>query len=261
MIRRGRLDSMNTMFWEPRLNRYVIYYRTVVGGYRSISRTTLTDLVEWSESVPLDYADSPRQQMYTNGIQPYHRAPHILFGFPARYTARKMTDQIRSLEPVELRAELTAAYARVGSDLSDGLFMSSRDGIRFWRWDEAFIRPGPEAGPSASNWMYGDNYQSHGLFETASDREGAPNQLSMLVREGYWRARDSRLRRYTIRLDGFVSVRAPYAGGELVSKPLCFIGSRLTLNYSTFAAGSMRVEIQDPRGNEFRDTRWMIVSS
>ena len=67
--------------------------------------------------------------MYTNGIQPYYRAPHIRFGFPTRYTARQMTVELRSLEPINLRAELTAAYARVGSDLTDSLFMSSRDGV------------------------------------------------------------------------------------------------------------------------------------
>ena len=186
--------------------------------------------------------------MYTNGIHPYHRAPHILFGFPTRYTARKMTDHLKSLEPVELRAELTAAYARVGSDLTDGLFMTSRDGVRFRRWDEAFLRPGLEAGPSASNWTYGDNYQNYGLFETASDREGAPPELSMLFSEGYWRKGESRLRRYTIRLDGFVSAQADFAGGEVLTKPLLFSGGELRINYSTSAAGSLRVEIQDVAG-------------
>ena len=248
LFNRGALDSLNVLFWEPRLGKYVIYYRTVVDGMRSIAMTTSPDLRVWSESVPLEYPGSPRQQMYTNGIHPYHRAPHILFGFPTRYTARKMTKNVRLLEPVELRAELTAAYARVGSDLSDGLFMSSRDGVRFHRWDEALLRPDAEAGPAATNWMYGDNYQSYGLFETASAREGAPPELSMLVSEGYWRTGDSRLRRYTIRLDGFVSVRAPFSGGELLTKPLRFAGEELRLNYSTSAAGSVRVEIQDAEG-------------
>ena len=160
-----------------------------------------------------------------------------------------MTDQLRSLQPVKLRAELTAAYARVGSDLSDGLFMSSRDGIRFHRWDEAFLRPGPEAGASRSNWMYGDNYQGYGLFETASRIDGAPNEISMLFSEGYWREGESRLRRYTLRLDGFVSVQAPFHGGEVVTKPVVFDGDELQINYSTSAAGSARVELQDASGN------------
>ena len=248
IFRQGALDSMNVVFWEPLEEKYVLYYRTVVDGMRSISMTTSPDLRKWSEPVPLDYLGSPRQQMYTNGIQPYYRAPHIRFGFPTRYTARSMTDELRSLEPVRLRAELTAAYARVGSDLTDGLFMSSRDGIRFYRWDEAFLRPGPQAGASRSNWMYGDNYQGYGLFETASDIEGAPSEISMLFSEGYWREGEGRLRRYTMRLDGFVSVQAPYAGGEVLTKPLVFAGNELSINFSTSAAGSVRVEIQDAAG-------------
>jgi hypothetical protein len=248
IFKQGALDSMNVVFWEPHEEKFVLYYRTVVDGMRSVSMTTSPDLRTWSEPVPLKYPGSPRQQMYTNGIQPYYRAPHIRFGFPTRYTARRMTDELRSLEPVKLRAELSAAYARVGSDLTDGLFMSSRDGVQFHRWDEAFLRPGPQAGDSSSNWMYGDNYQSYGLFETASNIEGAANEISMLFSEGYWREGEGRLRRYTIRLDGFVSVQAPYAGGEVLTKPLVFAGDELRINFSTSAAGSVRVEIQDAAG-------------
>lgn len=248
IFKQGALDSMNVVFRDPLDKKYVLYYRTVADGMRSVSMTTSPDLRKWSEPVPLNYPGSPRQQLYTNGIQPYYRAPHIRFGFPTRYTARSMTDELRSLEPVKLRAELTAAYARVGSDLTDGLFMSSRDGVQFHRWDEAFLRPGPQAGASQSNWMYGDNYQGYGLFETASDIEGAANEISMLFSEGYWREGEGRLRRYTIRLDGFVSVQAPYAGGEVLSKPLVFDGNELSINFSTSAAGSVRVEIQNAAG-------------
>ena len=248
IFKQGALDSMNVVFFEPREQHYVLYFRTVIDGMRSVSMATSPDLQNWSEPEPLQYPGSPRQQMYTNGVQPYYRAPHLRFGFPTRYTARPMTDELRSLEPVELRAELTAAYARVGSDLTDGLFMSSRDGVRFHRWDEAFLRPGPQSGPARSNWMYGDNYQGYGLYETESDVEGAPNEISMLFSEGYWREGESRLRRYTIRLDGFVSVQAPFRGGEVITKPLVFDGNRLQINYSTSAAGSVQIEMQGEDG-------------
>ena len=56
------------------------------------------------------------------------------------------------------------------------------------------------------------------------------------------------LRRYKLRLDGFASAHAPYAGGELVTKPLRFAGGQLELNYSTSAPGGIRVEIQDASG-------------
>ena len=52
-----------------------------------------------------------------------------------------------------------------------------------------------------------------------------------------------------LRTDGFVSVHADYEGGELVTRPLLFEGTNLVLNYSTSAAGSIRVEVQDSEGN------------
>ena len=52
----------------------------------------------------------------------------------------------------------------------------------------------------------------------------------------------------TLRLDGFVSLKASGRGGELLTKPLTFAGRQLVLNFSTGAAGSVRVEIRDSDG-------------
>ena len=57
-----------------------------------------------------------------------------------------------------------------------------------------------------------------------------------------------KLRRFTCRPDGFVSVNAPWKGGELLTKPLTFDGDKLEINVSTAAAGGVRVEIQDESG-------------
>jgi hypothetical protein len=54
--------------------------------------------------------------------------------------------------------------------------------------------------------------------------------------------------RYTLRTDGFISVNAGADGGELRTKPLIFAGDALSINFSTGAAGSLRVEIQDASG-------------
>jgi hypothetical protein len=54
--------------------------------------------------------------------------------------------------------------------------------------------------------------------------------------------------RYSLRTDGFASVNAPYCGGEFVTRPLTFIGRELVLNFSTGAAGSVKIEIQDTDG-------------
>ena len=123
--------------------------------------------------------------------------------------------------------------------------MTSRDGRTFHRWNEAFLRPGPQG---QGRWIYGDNYQSYGLFETKAAGRGLPNEISMHFTENAWRDASHRVRRYSIRLDGFVSLHAPFSGGSVTTKPITFTGSRLSLNYSTSAAGSVRVEIQDSKG-------------
>lgn len=249
VVTEGAFDSHNTVFWDAGHQRYSMYVRYFsegeFRGLRSIGVSHSADFTNWSAPVGLDYPGSPPQQMYTNQIAPYHRAPHILLGFPTRYVARPLTAHVKTLDPVLLRKQLIAADRRVGTDLTDGVFMASRDGVTFHRQDEAFLRPGPQ---SEGRWVYGDNYQSYGLFETAAENTSLPNEISMHFNEGAWRDDAHRLRRYSIRLDGFVSLHAPLAGGELTTKPLVFSGRRLSLNYATSAAGSLRIEILDAEG-------------
>jgi hypothetical protein len=40
----------------------------------------------------------------------------------------------------------------------------------------------------------------------------------------------------------------PYAGGELLTRPLTFAGRELAINVATSAVGSVRVEMQDAEG-------------
>jgi hypothetical protein len=74
-----------------------------------------------------------------------------------------------------------------------------------------------------------------------------PEEMSVYVCEHYAQP-GNQVRRYSMRLDGFASVRAPHSGGEMITKPLVFAGNRLELNYATSAAGSLRVEIRDAEG-------------
>ena len=249
VVTKGAFDSHNTCFWDADRGRYVMYVRYFsqgrFKGLRSIGVSYSPDFATWSEPVGLTYPGSPPQQMYTNQIAPYGRAPHILMGFPTRYVARSLNEHGKRLDPVPLRDRLTKASLRVGTDLTDGVFMTSRDGQSFRRWDEAFLRPGPQA---EGHWIYGDNYSTYGLWETKSPTPGAPNELSMQYTEYAWLDDAHQARRYTIRLDGFVSLHAPLAGGELITKPLTFAGGRLSINYATSAAGSVQVEIQNEAG-------------
>ena len=247
VVTKGAFDSHNTAFWDAKQQRYSMYVRyfseSKYRGLRLIGFTHSQDFKTWNNPVGIEYPDSPPQQMYTNQILPYYRAPHVLFGFPTRYVAKPLTKHVEQLPPVELRTTLIKASQRVGTDLTDGIFMSSRDGRTFKRWDEAFLRPGPEA---EGRWIYGDNYQAYGLYETTSASPG--NEISMLFDEGAWRAGERRLRRYTIRLDGFVSLNARYAGGKMTTQPLSFDGSVLTVNYATSAAGTLEVGILNADG-------------
>lgn len=249
VVTKGAFDSHNTCFWDAENRRYVMYVRYFskgeFKGLRLIGVSYSTDFATWSEPVGLDYPGSPPQQMYTNQIAPYYRAPHLLMGFPTRYVARPLNEHGKRLDPVPLRDRLTKIYERVGTDLTDGLFMTSRDGQSFRRWDEAFLRPGPQ---TEGHWIYGDNYSTYGLWETKSSTLGSPSEISMHYAEYAWLDDDHQSRRYTIRLDGFVSLHAPLAGGEFTSKPLRFSGKKLEINYATSAAGSVRIEIQDAEG-------------
>jgi len=258
----GAFDSQNLVFWDTLRGEYRCYFRdfTTDTFCRGIKTCTSPDFLHWTAGEWLEYPGAPVEQLYTNQIQPYFRAPHLLVGFPTRYIERSWSPSIEALPEVEHRRRRAQAAERYGAAVTDGLFMSSRDGRTFTRWGEAFIRPGlrPEG-----SWAYGDCYQGWGMLETESDIPGAPNELSFFVAEGYWRGSANAIRRYTLRMDGFVSLSAPLAGGTMVSPPLTFTGARLSLNLSTSAAGSAKVELQEADGTPIAgytlDDCWEII--
>ncbi len=250
----GAFDSQNLAFWDPTISKYRGYWRSFSGGVindevwkpqgvRSIRTATSDDLIHWSKPADLTYVDSPEEQLYTNVIKPYARAPHLLLGFPTRYVERGWSESMKQLPNREGRELRSAASDRYGMALTEGLVMASRDGAHFHRWNEAFLPPGIER---PGTWHYGHQYIGWHLVETRSAFAGAPNELSLYATESYWHGEGSDLRRYTLRLDGFVSVRAPHSGGELLTKPVVFDGQSLEINFSSSAVGSIRVELQTP---------------
>jgi hypothetical protein len=238
-------DTQNLAFWDPNIGKYRAYIREFDNARRDIMMATSDDFVHWSKRVWLQYPGAPQEQLYTNQIKPYYRAPHLLIGFPARYVDRGWIDATRRLPSLELREQRAKTHPRYGSAVTDGLFMTSRDGLTFRRWNEAFLPPGLR---TKHNWAYGDNYIAWHVVETASPEDDSPRELSLYAVESYFTGKFSRLRRYSLRLDGFASVFAPRDGGEFVTKPLTFSGNKLNINFATSAAGSIRVEIQDAAG-------------
>ncbi|MDQ3625045.1 MAG: twin-arginine translocation signal domain-containing protein [Verrucomicrobiota bacterium] len=250
LVKLGAFDSQNLAFWDPALKEYRAYWRifTGIGGgksVRGIRTATSKDFLNWGKPVDLTYADSPPEELYVNQVKPYPRAPHLLLGFPVRYVDRGWSGSMRALPEPEHREKRSSANPRFGTAITESLLMASRDGVRFKRWNEAFLRPGIERD---GTWNYGHQYIAWHLVETKPALEGAPDELSLYETESYWTGNSSALRRYTLRVDGFVSVHAPMSGGELVTRPLTFTGSKLLLNFSSSAAGEVLVEMQDAAG-------------
>jgi hypothetical protein len=254
----GGFDSQNLAFWDEVSGCYRAYWRSFPGGNvgpgvwqpvgpRGIRTATSTDFLHWSEGHDLTYAGSPPpEELYVNQIKPYHRAPHLLIGLPVRYIERPWGASLRALPDRSHREQRSAAQRRYGEALTETLLMCSRDGVNFTRWPEGFLKPGPER---TGTWNYGQQYAAWHVVETASDLSpDAPPELSYYVLENYWLGRGSVVRRYTMRLDGFVSLQAPMAGGECVTHPLTFIGTELRLNFATGVAGEVQVELQDAAG-------------
>jgi hypothetical protein len=212
VITDGAFDSQNLAYWDAHRQEYRAYWRIFVDKVRAIRMATSKDMIHWENQADLTYEDTISQDLYTNAVMPYFRAPHLTIAFPTRFQPK--TEEV---EPI---------------------FMTSRDGLRFHRWDEAIIpitAPQDRAGNRS-------NYAAWGLVKLP----GQDRELSIFATENYYRQTGSRLRRFVYRTDGFVSARAQASGGSLVTKPLTFEGARLVLNISS--KGSSRVELQGADG-------------
>ncbi len=235
VLTQGAFDSQNLAFWSESEQCYVCYFRTfkAVGGvrYRWISRATSQDFVNWTPPEEMSFGEAPPEHLYTNQTSPYFRAPHIYVSICARFQPGRQV-----LEAEQARS--AGVHASYFGDTSDAVLLSSRGGNRYDRtFLESFLRPGL----GEENWVSRTNYPALNLVQTG------PAEMSLYVQRHYAQP-TAHLRRYILRLDGFASVRAPYRGGEFITKPLLFRGRKLEINYSTSAAGSIRVEIQDASG-------------
>ncbi len=259
VIREGAFDSQNLAFWDDDRGEYRAYWRTFAlpkvemhhsdqKGLRGISTATSPDLLNWSKPVEVTYTGPYNpEELYVNQIKPYHRAPHLLIGFPARYIERPQGDSMKALPNREHREKRSRSSERYGTAITDSLLMCSRDGVEFTRWPEAFLQPGPER---SGTWNYGHQYLAWHIVETPSSyAPDGPAELSLYATENYWVGKKgSELRRYTLRLDGFVSIQAPMSGGECLTELISFDGCELHLNFATSAAGEIRIELQDESG-------------
>jgi len=226
-------DSQNVAFWSPQESKYLAYVRLWIKseaadappehpphGIRTIGRAESHDFIHWTPLRYMSYTDTqsdvPGSHLYINQTHPYFRAPHVYLGFGVRV----------------MPARLRLFDAEAGSDranTSDTVLLTTRGGYAYDRtFLGALIRPPLGRVTSV--------HPARGVVPFG------PTEMSMYARLG------NQLHRYAIRPDGFASVRAGFEGGELLTRPLTFAGGRLSLNFATSAAGSVRVEIQDADG-------------
>jgi len=223
VITEGAFDSQNLAFWDELRGEYVEFHRGFRNGVRDIMMSTSKDFLHWTQPAWLDYGDAPAEHLYTNATLPYFRAPHIYLGFPCRFVPNR---------------KKVPEHSDLG--INDGVLMSSRDGLHFERWVEAFLRPALD--PLC--WTDRNNYISWGMAQTS------PTELSLYWNEHY-RYPSAYLRRGTVRLDGFVSVHGGGEGGEMLTRPFTFAGKALSLNYETSAMGYLRCELCDEQGTAY----------
>lgn len=235
LVTKGAFDSQNVAFWSESEQQYALYLRTwsdgEFRGFRTISRAVSKDFLNWSEPVAMSFGDTPPEHLYTSQTHPYFRAPHIYLALPMRFLPGR-----KALSDAQARTlGVDPGYA---GDCAEAVFMTSRGGTRFTRaFMEGFIRPGPDPG----NWASRAGLTALGVVPTA------PGEIS-IYKQAHYAQSTCHLVRYALRTDGFASVNAPYRGGEFQTKPFTFTGRKLVINFSTSAAGSLRLEIQNIDG-------------
>jgi len=250
-------DTMNVCFWDDRIRKYVAYVRWDEGkdfrngkwGYfdrnfkeelnrvsawednppqyssaqhiRHIARAESDDFAEFPKPEKIlcaDEQDDPNMGLYHTAAVKYPFADNAYFMFPGAFYGE------------------WAMPATIDVQMA-----TSRDGIRFRRWREPFVRLGLEGTFDCRMidmgvgmlrrgnellMYYGGRNVDHGQLPNTKPGDG-----------GIGMAR--------IRLDGFVSLDAAASGGTLTTVPLRSNGNQLVVNMDGSAGGTIKVEILD----------------
>ncbi|MEX0792707.1 MAG: hypothetical protein WD045_06195, partial [Pirellulaceae bacterium] len=199
-------DSQNVAFWSELEQCYVAYYRRASERVRAIARVTSKDFVNWEAPVQMTYSNTksgtPRYHLYTNQTHPYFRAPHIYIATAARFMPGR-----KVITPQQ--AEEIGVHPKYFNDTADAVLMTSRGGTNYdCTFDQGWLRPGVGLG----NWVSRTNYPVLNVVQTG------PEEMSLYVNQDYGQP-SSNIHRYSLRLDGFASLRARDEVGTAVSKP------------------------------------------
>lgn len=238
-------DTNNICFYDNGIGHYVGYVR-VWDPRRKVGRCVFDDITNWGkEKVVFSYDEEDQQGLdrqlfsgmdfYTSAAVKYPHAENVYLLFPSAY----------------YNYEETAAR-RMGSvdPKNDGpldiQFATSRDGVVWNRLDRRpFIGRGVAGGPAN-----GCAYMASG-FISRPDEIWLYYAILSYTHGNYDFARSkfcNAITRARLRMDGFGSVDAGYAGGEFTTPPLIFSGRQLEVNTDTGAGGCVRVEILPEMG-------------
>lgn len=240
----GAFDSQNVAFWSALEKQYVLYFRvtsegsadSAFRGFRTISRTTSKDMIHWTPPQRMTFGDAPDEHLYTQQTHPYFRAPHIYLAFPMRFVPGR---QFLSTE----RARELGVYKDREKNASDTVFMTSRGGNTYQRtFRSAYFRPGPDP----MMWVGRNSIVALGVVPLDGGRMG-------LYRQHRYASLDNHLVLYSVRQDGFASLRAGGRKGFIVTKPFQQAGRSLWLNFATSAIGGVEVEVLDENGRPLPD--------
>lgn len=275
MTHTGAFDTLNTLMWKD--GKYICYMRDYhkrrqapvpvtnalernlslppekdfanSDEIRGIQVIYSEDGVNWTEPKDINFDDGLDFPMYTNQVEIYERAPHLFVGFPVRYCERReWTENYEQLGNYDVRMGFVNGKSpRGGLSLTDTIFMMSRDGEMWHRYNQALLTAGYE---NEYNWVYGDCYLSYKLLDSGAEYY---YMYEIGCHLNYDKDILPPLYRLKIRKDGFA---CHAAGGEeklLVTKPLIFDGDELHLNFETSAYGYVIVDVLDEDGNKISE--------
>jgi len=267
------LDSQNVIFWDDRIRKYTAYFRKNMPRTpgkaalrtRTVARAESSTLAHFGtvEEAPVIFWADPeyaahfhlpdrenlsRVDAYTSGTIMYPWAEDAYLMFPAEYFHYDS-------DLAEFRDEVP-----INAGTLDTRFATSRDGIKWRRYDHRpFVGLGMKGEFDSARI-----YMGYGMVPSGDGRELYMYYLGTSEPHGWNRDdRNSRLltaaglspvtptraiSRVVLRRDGFVSVYAPYTGGEFTTPLLRFKGERLQLNVDTSSSGELRVAILDEQG-------------
>jgi hypothetical protein len=255
-----KLDCQNVIFWDNQTNKYVIYGRGLSPGGRSIFRGEANRLDGFSilqnlplvltpDSLDLSYGKTHAVDYYLSDAIKYPWADNAYYMFPTAYY---------HYLPKTLAEFKTEVPTNAGPLHTQ--FAASTDGISWQRYGRLpFLSLGMkgEFDWASARMIYGMVPALNGreiyMYYRASDWlhgwDRNEHNKQLLTQAGLGASQNiAVISRVVLRMDGFVSLRGAYTGGEFTTPLIKFTGSKLFLNVNTSATGNVRVAILDING-------------